>query len=64
MLDGGTVSAFGTHEELLETNAIYQEVYAVPDRRAAATSTMDADEKGMTMMATKKTPETPGAAAG
>ncbi len=27
ILDGGTISAFGTHEELLKSNAIYQELY-------------------------------------
>ena len=27
VLDGGRVNAFGTHEELLKTNAIYREVY-------------------------------------
>ena len=28
VMDGGRISAMGTHEELLETNKIYQEVYA------------------------------------
>ena len=27
VLDNGTINGFGTHEELLETNAIYQEIY-------------------------------------
>ena len=27
ILDGGTVQAVGTHDELLATNAIYQEIY-------------------------------------
>ena len=27
VMENGRVDAFGTHEELLETNAIYQEVY-------------------------------------
>lgn len=27
VMDNGTVNGFGTHEELLQTNAIYQEVY-------------------------------------
>lgn len=28
VMDGGTVQAVGTHEELLKSNAVYQEVYA------------------------------------
>ena len=27
VLDGGAISAIGTHEELLETSEIYREVY-------------------------------------
>ena len=27
VLDNGTINGFGTHEELLETNAIYQDIY-------------------------------------
>mgnify|MGYP000798998346 CR=1 FL=1 len=27
VLDGGKINAFDTHENLLKTNAIYQEVY-------------------------------------
>ncbi len=27
IMDGGTISAFGTHDELLKNNAIYQELY-------------------------------------
>jgi ATP-binding cassette subfamily B protein len=27
VLDGGTINAVGTHEELLATNEIYREVY-------------------------------------
>ena len=27
VLDNGTVNGFGTHEELLQTNQIYQEIY-------------------------------------
>ena len=27
VLDNGRISGFGTHEELLKTNAIYQDVY-------------------------------------
>jgi len=27
IMDNGTINAVGTHEELLATNAIYQEVY-------------------------------------
>lgn len=26
-MDNGQINGFGTHEELLQTNAIYQEVY-------------------------------------
>ena len=28
VLDGGVINGMGTHEELLQTNAIYQEIYA------------------------------------
>ena len=27
VLDNGRINGFGTHEQLLETNAIYQEIY-------------------------------------
>ena len=27
MLENGRINGFGTHEELLATNAIYQEIY-------------------------------------
>ena len=27
VMDGGMINGFGTHEELLKTNAIYKEVY-------------------------------------
>ena len=27
VLDGGKINAFDTHENLLKTNAIYQEIY-------------------------------------
>ena len=27
VMDNGTINAIGTHDELLATNAIYQEVY-------------------------------------
>ncbi|MDE7105883.1 MAG: ABC transporter ATP-binding protein/permease [Anaeroplasmataceae bacterium] len=33
VLDGGRIDAFGTHEELLKTNAIYQEVYELQNRK-------------------------------
>lgn len=32
VLDGGRINAIGTHEELLKSNAIYQEVYALQNR--------------------------------
>ncbi len=33
ILDGGTVQAVGTHDELLATNAIYQEIYNQQNRK-------------------------------
>lgn len=33
VLDGGRIDAFGTHKELLKTNAIYQEVYELQNRK-------------------------------
>ncbi|MDE6584139.1 MAG: ABC transporter ATP-binding protein/permease [Anaeroplasmataceae bacterium] len=33
VLDGGLINAIGTHEELLKTNTIYQEVYALQNKK-------------------------------
>ena len=33
ILDGGTVQAVGTHDELLATNTIYQEIYNQQNRK-------------------------------
>ena len=33
ILDGGAVQAVGTHDELLATNAIYQEIYNQQNRK-------------------------------
>ena len=33
VMDNGEINGFGTHEELLKTNAIYQEVISFTDRR-------------------------------
>ena len=35
VLDGGCVSAFGTHEELMETSEIYREVYETQKKGGA-----------------------------
>ena len=32
VLDGGKIDGVGTHEELLKTNMIYQEVYEIQNR--------------------------------
>lgn len=31
-MDNGEINGIGTHEELLKTNAIYQEVYDIQNR--------------------------------
>jgi ATP-binding cassette subfamily B protein len=36
VLDDGKVSGFGTHEELLENNDIYQEVYNIQNKIGGA----------------------------
>jgi ATP-binding cassette subfamily B protein len=34
VMDNGTIDAIGTHEELLDENAIYQEVFASQQKGA------------------------------
>ena len=36
VLDGGRISASGTHDELLRTSAIYREVYGSQNRKGGA----------------------------
>ncbi len=33
VLDGGYIQAVGTHEELLKSNSIYQEIYAIQNKK-------------------------------
>ena len=35
VLDGGQIDAIGTNEELLKSNAIYQEVYNIQNKKEA-----------------------------
>ena len=37
VLDGGVINGMGTHEELLQTNAIYQEIYEEQTKKGGVT---------------------------
>ena len=37
VLDGGVINGMGTHEELLQTNAIYQEIYEAQTKKGGVT---------------------------
>ena len=41
-MEDGTISGFGTHEEMLRTNAIYREIY---ESQTGAGSDADFDRK-------------------
>ncbi|MDY2509790.1 MAG: ABC transporter ATP-binding protein, partial [Ruminococcus callidus] len=38
VLDGGVINGMGTHEELLQSNAIYQEIYAEQNKKGGVTA--------------------------
>ena len=46
VMDGGRINAVGTHEELLASNAIYQEVYYSQNKIGGAANAAEADKGG------------------
>ena len=44
VLDGGKISGFGTHDELLNTNEIYREIYETQTKQSSADAEMEGGE--------------------